>query len=684
MASAIGDLVATLGMNVSPFQAGASRATAIATSMAEKIGSVAEKIKGSFGSLLAGGAAVAGLYESVRLAQDAAREQKRLGVILESTGTAARISAADIRQFADGLKEVSNFDDDAVVSAAAALAPFAKGMSGDTFKATLKAAADLTSVMGGDLGGNAQSLGMAMQAPERAMKLLRGYGIQFTDVQKEQLLLYQKAGNAAAVHGIILAQVNAKFAGDAEKMASPMTQLRNRLEDIGKAIGGVVLPYMNMLAKSTLPVAAAIAACTLAMASLAASVIGSGVAMIGRMVALAGAFLSVARAIGGMTIAMVGFNAAVNLSLIAAVVAAGVALRQYIMADAQAKLAAVEKQNRVSPLSSSQLAAINRLGVMNRVQDYAETPMGLAEQKALKEKQKAYERIDETIQKINNDAATMGATEGAKQLLEIKQALDKQAPVAWSGEERDIYAKAEEAANALGQAEAAKKIREMEDALQRASGPMGELTADMRKFSETPGVTQEQLARFKELWTQTKNAAGFKQASESIRTLAFEVYGLAQGWTEAQMAASKYAMTPGVTQSQIDQIAALSQQKENLEKGKALWESVMTPAEKYQKTLRENMRLLQSGAITEAVFMRGGRNAAQEYIQAAAPSDAAGPIEFGSDEAYREIYRLTDQSGTETLQQQMLANLKTIAEWTQANPNIAINDQQQSTDWQDW
>lgn len=258
--SAIGDLVATLGMNIQPFQAAAAAAPSLANQMAQRITQATGRVRGalanvlsgvglgSIGGLLAGGLSMAGIYESVAKAGEAAREQKKLGVILESTGAAAIISAREINVFGEQLQKTTNYSREMAVSAASALAPFSRGMSGDMFKGVLKAAADVGSVMGGDLPENARKIGMAMQYPERAMRLLRPLGIQFTEEQKKQLELFKKQGNAAGAQGIILSAVNAKFAGDAEKMASQLTQLKNRLSEIGISIGSAILPYVKQLA----------------------------------------------------------------------------------------------------------------------------------------------------------------------------------------------------------------------------------------------------------------------------------------------------------------------------------------------------------------------------------------------------------------------------------------------------
>jgi len=138
--SAIGDLVATLGMDTSPFAAASGRAQQMASAMADSIGQATGRVRGamssvlsgiglgSLGGLVAGGALVTGLYECVHAAQEAGREQKRLGVLLDSTGAGAVISAGQIGELGARLQKTTNFSREMTVAAAGALAPFSKGM----------------------------------------------------------------------------------------------------------------------------------------------------------------------------------------------------------------------------------------------------------------------------------------------------------------------------------------------------------------------------------------------------------------------------------------------------------------------------------------------------------------------------------------------------------------------------
>jgi len=257
--SAIGDLMATLGMNIAPLKAAAGEAISTFQNVSSQAESSTSGISGALASLggvggvamfagaIAGvGALATATYKCVAMAQDAAKEQKKLGVILESTGAAAVVSTADINKLGDQLMATTNFTKDMAVSAASALAPFSSHMSGDMFQGVLKAAADVSSVMGGEMSGRARDLGMAMQNPIKGMATLRQLGVFFNAEQKEQLQNYVDQGNAAEAQAMILSAVNAKFAGDAEAMASPMTMLKNRIMEAGVSFGDYLLPYVKL------------------------------------------------------------------------------------------------------------------------------------------------------------------------------------------------------------------------------------------------------------------------------------------------------------------------------------------------------------------------------------------------------------------------------------------------------
>jgi hypothetical protein len=266
MGTAVGDLVATLGMNTAPWASALANSSQMLNKFGERTGGVMSSVRNAMGSAMSGlgmgvgfGAVLAGgqglkafFMDSIGLAQESAREQKKLGIMLASTGASADLSAGQISRFAEATSKTTNFSKEATVAAASAMAVFKSRMSGDTFQGALKAAQDISSIMGGDLPSTARSIGMALADPVRGMRLLRREGILFTDEQKKQIKNAVSTNDLAAAQKVILSQVNNTFGGDAQKMVSPMTQLKNAFLDVGRTIGGFLLPYVRKFTEGVL------------------------------------------------------------------------------------------------------------------------------------------------------------------------------------------------------------------------------------------------------------------------------------------------------------------------------------------------------------------------------------------------------------------------------------------------
>ena len=262
MSTAIGDLVASLGMNISPAQTAIGNAQEMFQRFSERTAGIMAKVKGSMGSLTTGlgmgvgiGAVLAGaegvksfFMDSIGLAQDSAKEQKKLGILLTATGASADLSAGQVGKFAEEMAKTTNYSKEATIAAASTMAVFKQRMSGDTFTAALKAAQDINSIMGGDLSETAQKVGMALSDPSRAMHMLRTEGVLFTEVQKKQIEQALAANDLTKAQGIILGQITATFGGDAQKMVSPMAQLKNQFLEIGEKIGSLLLPGIRSIA----------------------------------------------------------------------------------------------------------------------------------------------------------------------------------------------------------------------------------------------------------------------------------------------------------------------------------------------------------------------------------------------------------------------------------------------------
>ena len=165
--------------------------------------------------------------------------------MLAATGGAAGLTGKQISDFAADLQKVTNFEDDATVGAAALLASFTN-IRGDVFKDTIKSAADMTTILGGDLQGNVRLLGKALNDPSEGLSRLTRAGVSFTDQQKKQIETMQASGNVLGAQGIILKAMSDKFGGAAEASAEPLKQLQNTIGDVAENIGSLMLPALSV------------------------------------------------------------------------------------------------------------------------------------------------------------------------------------------------------------------------------------------------------------------------------------------------------------------------------------------------------------------------------------------------------------------------------------------------------
>jgi hypothetical protein len=207
---------------------------------------------GSSLTIAAGGfaAVAAGAGFLVKSAMDAEQQHAKLEAVLKATGHAAGYSADQLSEMASQFQETTVFEGDAVEGAMAVLASF-KEIKGDQFKEATQAAMDMATVMGGDLNGAMTQLGKALNDPMEGMAALSRSGVSFTEDQKKMVAQLQKSGDIVGAQKIILAELKGEFGGAAEAMGNTfggkVTQLWNKLGDLGEAIGGAIIPALSGL-----------------------------------------------------------------------------------------------------------------------------------------------------------------------------------------------------------------------------------------------------------------------------------------------------------------------------------------------------------------------------------------------------------------------------------------------------
>lgn len=238
----LGDLVVNLGINRRSMTGGLAGARSDLAGFASKAIGILAPIGASL-------TAAFGIEQSINAAREAIASEKKLAAVLAATGGAAGLSADQIREYASELQAVTNFGDEATISAAAVLATF-KEIKGDQFKEALAVAQDLSAVLGQDVQSSVVQIGKALNDPIKGVTALRRVGVSFNQTQLETIKRLQEQGDLLGAQRVILDELQSEFGGAAQAMADPLTQAKNLLGDISEAIGFAILPPLNEMTGS--------------------------------------------------------------------------------------------------------------------------------------------------------------------------------------------------------------------------------------------------------------------------------------------------------------------------------------------------------------------------------------------------------------------------------------------------
>lgn len=187
--------------------------------------------------------------ESVRLYGIQEQAEKKLESVIAATGSAAGLTAEEMKEYATQLQKVTTYGDEVTINAMAIAATF-KSIKGDVFKDYIASAQDLASVMGTDLNGAVLQLGKALEDPITGMTALRRSGVSFSTeqiAQVKKLVAEQKKEEAQM---IVLTEVQSQFGGAAQAMANTsagsIKQLTKAWGDVKEAIGLAIIETTNL------------------------------------------------------------------------------------------------------------------------------------------------------------------------------------------------------------------------------------------------------------------------------------------------------------------------------------------------------------------------------------------------------------------------------------------------------
>lgn len=224
-----------------------------ATSAFQKMGgSIKSSLENAQGASFAFAGAMAGVgigvFSAVKASQEAVRVQNQLEAVLKSTGGAAGITAKAANDLALSLSKVTNFDDEAVLSAQNMLLTFTK-VGKEVFPQATETILDMATATGTDAKGAAIQLGKALNDPINGISSLTRVGVTFSDEQKKMIEKMVKTNDIAGAQKIILKELATEFGGSAKAAADPLIQMNNAIGDAWESIGAELTPAVIYLSK---------------------------------------------------------------------------------------------------------------------------------------------------------------------------------------------------------------------------------------------------------------------------------------------------------------------------------------------------------------------------------------------------------------------------------------------------
>jgi hypothetical protein len=187
-------------------------------------------------AILAGSAlAASGIALVIKNTIEAEKVQAQLAARVKSTGGAAGLAVPELNRMSEALSRATTFDDEQIGGAQALLLTFTR-IGKDVFPAATEAVLNLSTAMGTDLNSAALQVGKALNDPVLGVTALARAGVQFSDSQKAVIKDLVETGRVAEAQAIILRELETQMGGSAraarETLGGALQALKNAFGDV--------------------------------------------------------------------------------------------------------------------------------------------------------------------------------------------------------------------------------------------------------------------------------------------------------------------------------------------------------------------------------------------------------------------------------------------------------------------
>lgn len=204
------------------------------------------------GLAVAGGAAIAFGVSSVKSFMESEKSVAALENTLKSTNGASGQTIDGLKKMASQLQSTTGYTDEFVMEAQNMLMTFTK-VGKDVFPEATRATLDMARQFGGDAQANAIRLGKALQDPIAGVGALAKIGVQFSDVQKEQIANFMEAGDVMSAQKVILGEIATQTKGAADAygktFAGQIDILKASFDDLKEGLGELIVNALRPLTK---------------------------------------------------------------------------------------------------------------------------------------------------------------------------------------------------------------------------------------------------------------------------------------------------------------------------------------------------------------------------------------------------------------------------------------------------
>lgn len=180
--------------------------------------------------------------ESISLFIEQERAEKLLENAITSTKMAAGLTATELKGMASSFAELTNFTDQAIISAEAMLLTFTN-IGKDVFPTASQAVLDMAEFLGVDATSAAKTLGASLNDPVVGLGKLKEASVSFTPAQIKLVKELSAAGDIMGAQTVLLKELEVQYGGAAkaarDTFGGGLKDMQKSINETKEAFGGL-------------------------------------------------------------------------------------------------------------------------------------------------------------------------------------------------------------------------------------------------------------------------------------------------------------------------------------------------------------------------------------------------------------------------------------------------------------